>query len=207
MSWSRAAWATRSTVKPNSSSRSLSGAERRRSASRCSCRVAHVLGPAEGRGLLDRYAGLDVGRQDVVAVRRILVVEELPAGHAHDAGLDAFLRRAFRRRPTQSETSLPVPIRITSGLPSGGVGQDVSPLGQAGGRGVLRAVEGGQVLTREDQHGGLVAQLHDQLARPRRPRWRRRAGSPPGRESRAGTEVARSADGSGRPRRRRSSRA
>src|SRR5271157_1439695 len=54
--------------------------------------VAHELGPAEGRGLLDGHAGLDVGRQNVVAVSRILIVEELPAGHAHDAGLDTFLR-------------------------------------------------------------------------------------------------------------------
>ena len=53
--------------------------------------VAHVLGPAEGRGLLDRHSGLDARRQNVVAVSRILIVEEFPAGHADDPRLDAFL--------------------------------------------------------------------------------------------------------------------
>ena len=70
------------------------------------------------------------------------------------------------------------------GLTIGRVGQDVSPLCQAGGRGVLGPVQGGEVLAGQDEHRGLVVKLRDQLPGPRQLHWRHTVGSPGAREPR-----------------------
>src|SRR3954451_662899 len=44
--------------------------------------------PAEGRSLLDRDPGGDLRRQHLVAVGLVLLLEDLPAGEADDAGAD-----------------------------------------------------------------------------------------------------------------------
>ena len=88
------------------------------------------------------------------------MLEQLPARDADDAGLDAVLgellvgpdaERDLRAGRHQEDVRLAV----------GGVGQDVGPLVQALGRGVLAAVEGRQGLAGEDQGHRLVVQLHD----------------------------------------------
>ena len=74
---------------------------------------------------------------------------------------DALARRALRTPATQSCTSLPVPIRITSGSPSFGVGQDIGAPRQPRGRRVAGAVERRQRLAAEDQAGGLMPERGD----------------------------------------------
>ena len=84
---------------------------------------------------------------------------------------------------TASDTSLPVAMRITSGLPSGRVGEDVSAAGYAGGWGIPAAIQRGKCLARQHEDRGPVAKLHDApvgfddlvgVARPqdREPRYR-----------------------------------
>src|SRR5205085_784377 len=51
---------------------------------------AHVLVPAERGRLLDRHARLHTRRDHALAVLRGLVLEHVPRGHAHHAGLDPF---------------------------------------------------------------------------------------------------------------------
>jgi hypothetical protein len=57
--------------------------------------------PAEGRGLLDRDAGLDLARQDVVAVLVRLALEDVRGGRAPESATDragAAVARSGRRR-------------------------------------------------------------------------------------------------------------
>ena len=174
-------------------------------------RQADVALPAERRRLLDRRPapctlGGSTLRRGTPAAWSL---EQLPRRHAHDARLDALGRRAARRRRrTSDDLAAGRHAGCTSGLPSGGVGQHVGALAPrpAAGAYFVRSSVGSawRVRTSADR---LVLQLHDHPPRLGDlvgvARAERRSG--PG--SRAARRAARSAGASGRPRRRRSSRA
>src|ERR1700676_3151231 len=50
----------------------------------------YIAFPSGGSGHFDGYPRRDVGRKYAFAVRGILLLEELPGRHAHDASVDAF---------------------------------------------------------------------------------------------------------------------
>ena len=74
---------------------------------------------------------------------------------------------------TQRETSLPVADEEHLGAAAGGIGQDVGALGEPRGGRVLRAIERGQRLPRQDRAPPGSWRSRGSRARPRPPRWRR----------------------------------
>ena len=50
---------------------------------------ADIAVPADHRAHLDRHARRDVGRKDTIAIRLVLLLEQLPGGHADDARRNA----------------------------------------------------------------------------------------------------------------------
>ena len=64
---------------------------------------SNVAIPAHGRGLLDRDAGGDARRQDLVAVGVVLAIEELAAGHAHNTRANALTLELLVGRKGQGD--------------------------------------------------------------------------------------------------------
>ena len=115
-------------------------------------RCADVALPAEGRACSTETRAVTEGGSTRVAVRLAAAARTAPTTACSPPGSRCPPSRAARGPATQSDTSLPVPIRITSGLPAGRVGQHVGALREPDGRrAYLRAVEGGQRLPGEDR--------------------------------------------------------
>ena len=90
------------------------------------------------------------GGSTLVAIGLVLVVEQLPRGHAHDAGLDPFGLEGLVGLDAERNLAAGGEQEDV-GLAPLGIGEDVGALGQARGGGVLGAVERGEVLAGQDQ--------------------------------------------------------
>ena len=119
-------------------------------------RQADIAVPPEGGGLLDRDAGGDVRRQDLVAVGLVLLLEELPRRHRDHARADAL--------GLQRLVGADAELHLAAGrhqddlrLAALAVGEDVGTAGDAGGGRVLGAVDRRQCLARQHDAGRLVA--------------------------------------------------
>ncbi len=102
--------------------------------------LAGVLLPAEGRGLLDVDPGVDVGRDHALLILLGLVLEEVPGGHADHPGLDPLGLEGLVGPDAELDLGAGG-HQEDVGLAVLGVGEDVGPLGHAGGGGVLGPVE------------------------------------------------------------------
>ena len=116
--------------------------------------------PSNRRRLFDRDPRRDGGRQNGVAVFLRLLVEQLPAGHADDAAANALRREVL--------VSGDAEVHFAAGRQQQDVrraarcvGKHVGAASDAAGRRVLGPVKRRQRLSREHQHGWLVAKLHD----------------------------------------------
>ena len=144
----RARSATCSGVNPSSASTRSPGAEAPKRS--IDDGVVGPAVPAERHAGLDRQGG-DLGRQDLVLHLVGLLVEQLPAGERRHLRVRCPRRRAARRPPTATCTSLPVATSTTSGSSAGR--RTWAPRAR-----LTPAVPSstGQVLPREDERGGPV---------------------------------------------------
>src|SRR5215831_5188676 len=62
---------------------------------------ANVMGPTECRSLFDRYTGHHCRWQHVVAIPLVLLLEQLPGGHAHNPRLNALGLQLLIRGDTE----------------------------------------------------------------------------------------------------------
>ncbi len=121
---------------------------------------ADIALPAEGRGLLHRYARRHVGRQHAVLIGFALVLEDVPRGHRDHARADAVREELLVRVDAEADLAARGD-QDHVGLAAGRIRQHVGAARDAGRRRILAAVERRQRLPRQRQHGRLVAQLHD----------------------------------------------
>src|SRR5690242_3349449 len=91
----------------------------------------------------------------------VLRLEELPRGHAYDAGFHTFGAQFFPGGDAQRNFA-PGSDENYLRLSTRGIGKDVSALRHARGRTEFRAIECGQSLTREHEGRGAVGITHDE---------------------------------------------
>src|SRR5580698_1487634 len=122
--------------------------------------AASIAVPAKYRRLLHRNPCLHARRKHRVLILVGLLLEQLPGRHTDDARFYPFLSKFF------------VSIHAKRNLAAGAdqnhvgfsfrrVGQHISTVGDARCLPVLRAIERRHVLTRQDQAGRFMTQLHD----------------------------------------------
>ncbi len=160
-SWARAVATMFSVVNPNLACSTFIGADSPKVLMPMTVPVVPTQrSQPNGAGLLHRDPGRHRGRQDLVAVGRRLLVEQLHRRHAHHpradpvggellVGLDGHRDLAAGG----DEDDL--------GVALGRVGQDVGAAGDAGRGGVAAAVQGRQRLAGQHQRHRLVPDRHD----------------------------------------------
>ena len=116
--------------------------------------------PAEAAGRFAGDAGGHGRRKHALPVGGILLLEEIPARHAHHAGVHALLGELH----SGIEADLYLAPRADQdavGLPVGRILEGVGTAGRTASRAVAcRAVERGDVLPREHDDRGTIAPLH-----------------------------------------------
>ena len=149
--------------KPNFLCSSLSGAEAPKSVhpDNAAGMCQRIVPIPKVEALLHRDPSFHVGRQNAVAVRLRLVVENLPRGHRHYARANAFCVQLLMGCDRQANFA----ARSDDDhfwVSAGSICEHIGALRDSGSRGILTAIESRQGLTRQRQHCGLVAQLHDE---------------------------------------------
>ena len=116
-------------------------------------RVADQVVPPHRHARLDADARADRGGQDLVLVGARLLLEPFPAGHGDHPGADAGLLQPQPRLEGQRHLRAGGDEHhVGSAGPR--VDEHVGALADAGGPGVLGAVDDGQVLAGQGQAGG-----------------------------------------------------
>src|SRR5581483_1047605 len=121
---------------------------------------AGIAIPADHRAHLYAYARADLGRQYLIAIGPILLLEELPGRQADDPRRSAFLLELLECVETQRD------LAACSYKDDGwrrllGAGKDVAAAAYAGRACIARAVESGKRLAAQHQTCRLVLETHD----------------------------------------------
>src|SRR5260370_3652111 len=123
---------------------------------------ADVAIPAKRGAHFDGDARGDGGGQNAFLVGGVLLIENFPARHADDAGLDAFGFEFFVGGGTVLEFGAGCQ-EDDFGLAAIGVGENATAFGYAGSGSVFSAVERGYGLAAEDESGRPMRVLHGDL--------------------------------------------
>ena len=137
-----------------------------------SASVAEIFRPARFDAQFDAHARFHRRRQDGVAIFLRLRVEEFEARSADDARLHALRRKRVLRR--QAKTDFATRRDEDDVGSSFAVAQDVSAFGDSAGGRIFCAVDGRQILAREDYDRRGLLHLHRGSVRFRdfvRVRW------------------------------------
>jgi len=142
--------------------------ERRRAAKRVhanlGARLPHMSIPADHRPHFHRHAGTNLRRKDVLAVRLVLLLEELPRRHADDARGNPFLFELLKGVKAKRDFAACADQNNLRFLRAG-IGKNIRAAGDAGCGRIVLAIECRQRLACKYQASRLVFERDDDLRR------------------------------------------